>query len=114
MHEFSIVQSLLNLIEEQAKLNNAKQVSKVLVKIGKMSGVEPHLLEMAFNTFKEKTIAENAELIIEIQDIIAYCKNCNIEFVIQDYSFICPDCKSIDVDVIDGTEMLLKSLELEM
>jgi len=54
MHEFSIVQSLLNLIEENARKNSAKSVSKVVVKIGKMSGVEPHLLEIAFNIFKEK------------------------------------------------------------
>jgi len=58
MHEFSIVQSLLNLIENYARENNASSVSKVVVQIGVLSGVEPHLLEIAFNTFKEGTIAE--------------------------------------------------------
>jgi hydrogenase nickel incorporation protein HypA/HybF len=62
MHEFLVVQSLLNLIEENAKQNNAKSLSKVVVKIGKLSGIEPHLLKIAFDTFKEKTICENAEL----------------------------------------------------
>jgi len=45
MHEFSVVQSLMGLIEENVKKNNAKSVSKVVVKIGKMSGIEPHLLK---------------------------------------------------------------------
>jgi hydrogenase nickel incorporation protein HypA/HybF len=114
MHEFSIVQSLLDLIEKNVKLNDAKSVSKVVVKIGKLSGVEPHLLETAFNTFKEKTVAENAEFLVEIQDVIGYCKRCDDKFVIEEYNFICPKCNSIDIEVIDGTEMILKSLELEI
>lgn len=114
MHEFSIVQSLLDLIEENARKNNAKSVSKVVVKIGKMSGVEPHLLEMAFNTFKEKTIAENAEFVIEIQSVICRCNDCNQDFTVEDYNFVCQFCQSFNIDVIDGTDMILKSIELEV
>lgn len=114
MHEFSIVQSLLNLIEENARKNSAKSVSKVVVKIGKMSGVEPHLLEIAFNTFKEKTIAENADFIMEIQSVVCRCNNCNKDFTVEDYNFICPFCQSFNIEVIDGTDMILKSLELEV
>jgi len=90
LHEFSIVQSLLALIEENARQNNAKEVSKVVVKIGKLSGVEPHLLKMAFDTFKEKTICENAELEMIIQDVIARCEDCGKEFTIENNRFICP------------------------
>jgi Zn finger protein HypA/HybF involved in hydrogenase expression len=54
MHEYSIVQALLTQCEEIAAQNDAQSVTKVVVKIGKMSGVEPYLLEIAFNTFKEK------------------------------------------------------------
>ena len=32
MHEYSIVQSLLDMCEENARANNAKKVSKVVVK----------------------------------------------------------------------------------
>ena len=45
MHEYSIVQSLLDSCEDHAKENNATKVSKVIVKIGVMSGVEPSLLQ---------------------------------------------------------------------
>ncbi len=54
MHEFSIVQSLLDLIEKNVKLNDAKSVSKVVVKIGKLSGVEPHLLENSIQHLQRK------------------------------------------------------------
>jgi len=114
LHEFSIVQSLLSLIEENAKINGAKAVSKVVVKIGKLSGVEPHLLKMAFDTFKEKTICENATLEMVIQDIVAKCEDCNKEFTIKDNRFICPNCEGFNLKILDGEDMYLMSLELEV
>lgn len=114
MHEFSIVQSLLELIEKNVKENNGKAVSKVVVEIGKISGVEPHLLEMAFNTFKENTVAHNAEFIIEIQEVVCLCRNCNSEFSVENYNFICPYCRSLDFHIIKGRDMFLKSLEVEL
>ncbi|MEA3371493.1 MAG: hydrogenase maturation nickel metallochaperone HypA, partial [Campylobacterota bacterium] len=41
MHEYSIVQSLIDSCEEHLKENNATKVTKVVVKIGVLSGVEP-------------------------------------------------------------------------
>ena len=57
MHEYSIVQALLEQCEHYAEENDAEKITKVVVKIGKLSGVEPHLLEVAFETFKEKPYA---------------------------------------------------------
>jgi hydrogenase nickel incorporation protein HypA/HybF len=70
MHEFSIVDSLLQLADEHAKKNNAKKVTKLEVKIGVLSGVEPDLLKTAFETFKEGTICENVEFVMKIQPIV--------------------------------------------
>ncbi len=114
MHEFSVVQSLMGLIEENARQNNAKSVSKVVVKIGKMSGIEPHLLKIAFDTFKEKTICENAELEMVIQDVIAFCENCSKEFVVEENRFVCPDCGGFNLKVLDGEDMYLMSLEMDV
>ena len=114
MHEFSVVQSLMELIEQNIKENNAKSVSKVVLKIGKMSGIEPHLLKIAFDTFKEKTVCENAELEMIIQDVVAFCEDCKKEFVIEENKFICPDCKGFNLKIIDGEDMYLMSLEMEV
>ncbi len=114
MHEFSVVQSLMGLIEENARQNNAKSVSKVVVKIGKMSGIEPHLLKIAFDTFKEKTICENAELEMVIQDVVAFCEDCGEEFVVEENRFVCPDCGGFNLKVLDGEDMYLMSLEMEV
>ncbi len=114
MHEFSVVQSLMGLIEENVRKNNAKSVSKVVVKIGKLSGIEPHLLKIAFDTFKEKTVCENAELEMIIQDVVAKCEDCKNEFIVEDNRFVCPICKSFNLNIIDGEDMYLMSLELDI
>ena len=113
MHEYSVVQALLEQIENIAKENDATQVTKIIVKIGVMSGVEVHLLEVAFNTFKEKTICDGAEFVMNIQPITIRCNSCNETSELEKIHYCCQKCGSTDVDVIDGEEMFLMSLEME-
>ena len=113
MHEFSVVQSLLGLIERYANENGARSVTKVVVQIGVLSGVEPHLLELAFNTFKEGTIAQDAELVMEIEPLKLACLDCGREFVKEELSAVCPGCGSSNTEITGGKDMYLKSLEME-
>ncbi|RXJ95461.1 hydrogenase maturation nickel metallochaperone HypA [Arcobacter sp. AHV-9/2010] len=113
MHEYSIVQSLLESCEEHAKINDAKKVTKVVVKIGVLSGVEPELLQTAFDTFKEKTICDDAQFIINIQKVEILCNKCKAKSTLQKHEFACPKCQSTDIKVTDGEDMYLMSLELE-
>jgi len=113
MHEFSIVNALLEMCEKNAEANNATKITRVEVKIGKLSGVEPHLLETAFNTFKEKTVCDGAEFVMNLQDLVIKCHTCQTESTLCKNEFECPTCKGNDVTVIDGEEMLLMRLEME-
>ena len=113
MHEYSIVQSLLDSCEENAAKNNATKVTKVVVKIGVMSGVEPELLKTAFNTFKEKTLCEDAEFIVNVQSVVIRCNECLNEAVLDSIEYYCTKCKSTDLDILDGEDMYLMQLELE-
>lgn len=113
MHEYSIVQSLINTCEDNVRANNAKKVTKLVIKIGVMSGVEPDLLQTAFDTFKEETICDGAEFIINIQPIVIKCNSCLEESTIERTEYKCPKCQSTDLDVLDGEDMYLMQLELE-
>lgn len=113
MHEYSIVQSLLDSCEENARANNASRVLKVVIKIGVMSGVEPDLLKTAFDTFKEKTICEEAEFVINVQKVVIYCNNCEKESTLAELDYCCPHCESVDLKIIDGEDMYLMQLELD-
>ncbi len=113
MHEYSIVQALLEQIEGIAKENEVQKVTKIIVKIGVMSGVETHLLEVAFNTFKERTIADGAEFVMNIQPITIQCRDCQEVSELEKVHYCCQKCESTEIDVIDGEDMFLMSLEME-
>jgi len=113
MHEYSIVQALINQCESIAKENEVEKVIKVVIKIGVMSGVEIHLLQTAFDTFKEGSICDGAELIINHQKIKLHCNECGAEYEIDEINYKCIECESLNVKVIDGEDMYLMSLEME-
>ncbi len=112
MHEYSIVQSLIASCEENARVNSATQVTKVVVKIGAMSGVEPQLLETAFDTFKEETICAGAKFQINIQALKIYCHNCLKEYELEKDNYNCPSCQGVELDVLDGEDIYLMQLEM--
>lgn len=113
MHEFSIVRSLLDLCEKNAAEHDARAVTKVSVKIGVLSGVEPELLKTAFETFKEGTICHGALFDMLVQPVTVACKKCDWEGSLPENLFHCPACESEEITVTDGEEMYLMSLEME-
>jgi len=114
MHEYSIVQALINQCEEIiAKENEVEKVTKVMIKIGVLSGVEIHLLQTAFDTFKETTVCDKAELNIHHQKIKLHCRDCGAEYEIDDIEYKCIHCQGLNVKVIDGEDMYLMTLEME-
>lgn len=113
MHEFSICRSLVKLVEDAVVKNGGGQVCKVFVKIGKLAGVEPYLLQTAFEVLKENSLSlKDATLVINIQDIVCRCGDCGVEFVPPDFDLRCPRCGGYNTDVVDGKDMFLERLEL--
>jgi len=113
MHEYSVVQALLEQIEGVAEENEASKVTKIVVKIGVMSGIEAHLLEIAFNTFKEKTICDGAEFVMNLQPLTIKCRECGEVSELEKIHYCCQKCESTNVEVTDGEDMFLMSLEME-
>ncbi|MEA3227819.1 MAG: hydrogenase maturation nickel metallochaperone HypA [Campylobacterota bacterium] len=113
MHEYSIVQSLIQSCEEHVKENDASKVTKLFAKIGVMSGVEPYLLEEAFELFKEGSVCDGCEFNMHIQKVKIECRECNTTSELEKNEYTCPKCQGIDIKIIDGEDMFLMSLELE-
>ena len=112
MHEFSIVSSLLDLIEAEVSKHRATAATRVVVQIGEMSGVVAELLADAFHVCKVGTVAAEAELVIEHQKVQISCR-CGYQGPIAERHFTCPVCEVAEVEVVAGEEMMLQQLELE-
>ncbi len=114
MHEFSIVQSLMNSIEAHAARQDAESVTRVVLRVGPLAGVVPHLLKTAFDTFKERSIAEAAELVIEMSPLELSCRDCGRVRATETVQFKCPACGSLNVEAREGDALVLERLELEV
>ena len=113
MHELSVCQGLIRQVEKIAAQNNALAVDRILLKVGPLSGVEPDLLEHAFSIAREGTVAAKAKLDVETGPVRVSCRVCKGGGEVAVNRLVCPDCGDWQVNVTEGEEMLLLSLEIE-
>lgn len=111
MHETAIVAGLMRIIERHAAQHGVRHVKSVRVKVGRLRAVEPQQLCSCFEMFAEGTVADGAQLIIDVVDVRGRCRTCATEFVIPRYHFECPHCAGKDIDVIQGQELYIESFE---
>jgi len=113
MHELSIAQSLIEIIEqESAPFGNAKVLS-VTLRIGRLSGVVPDALRFAFEIITKGGVAEGATLFIEEVPVVIRCHQCSELFTAEHPFMVCPRCEGLDVEMISGRELEVKDLEIE-
>jgi len=114
MHEMSIVASLFEILEAKARENQATKIVGVRLKVGKLAGVVPEFLETAFDSYKQDTIAAEARLEIEEVPLKLRCRACAAEIVKEDYSLLCPACGSTDLEIVEGMDLFLDKIDLEI
>ena len=112
MHEYSIVQALLEKVEEQARLRGATAVRSVAVTIGELSGVERDLLATAYYVFRELTICAGAPLAIRAAAARWVCPRCARE-IPRGTRLACADCGA-PARLEQGDEITLDRIEMEV
>ena len=113
MHELSIAQGLLEIIEQEARPYPGARVTRVLVRIGKLSAVVPDALRFAFEAITQGGIAEGAVLEIEEVPLTIRCHQCDEVFTIDDPFMLCPQCEGTDVEMLSGRELEIRSMEID-
>ena len=111
MHEYSIVASLIDRVQQEAAAYGGARVHRLHVKIGELSGVELDLLKTAFDTFRERTICEGAELAIDTVAPRWACRSCDRQ-VVRGAILRCDTCGS-PARMIEGDEIILQRIEME-
>lgn len=113
MHELSLVASVFEILEEQAREHGPARVTAVVLKVGIMSGAVPDLLESAFEAYKKGTLAEGARLEIVAVPVRLRCPDCGGSTVREDTDFSCAACGSRRVEIVEGREIVVEKIELE-
>ena len=113
MHEMSLMGGGFEAIEATLAHHHVKKVLLVKLKIGQLTNAEPDALQMAFAAFAQGTVCEGAELQIETLPVKGRCRSCSEEFMVPGLIFACPVCQHLGIDITQGEELLLESLEVE-
>ena len=112
MHEYSIVQALVERVDAEARVRHATAVHRLLVRIGELSGVEVDLLATAYETFRERTICERAELNLRFVPARWECPSCRGTIGRGDV-LTCPAC-AVAARLVEGDEIMLDRIEMEV
>jgi hydrogenase nickel incorporation protein HypA/HybF len=113
MHETSLVRSLLAQVATVLCDHPGARVERIRVEIGPLSGVEPLLISSAFERLVETTPCSGAALRIEQIDLAARCGDCDSEFPVEQFHFVCPACASNRVTILRGDEFRLLDVTIE-
>lgn len=113
MHELSLTQSILNIIEDYAQKHRFKKVNAVKLSFGQLSCIEPKSLEFAFEVQSVGTKAQGASLEFDILPVVIYCISCGKEIEVNTYTAVCPQCNGAEVVLAGGTQKL-KIVEIDV
>jgi hydrogenase nickel incorporation protein HypA/HybF len=113
MHEMSLCEGILQIIESEAEKQNFSKVKRVILEVGALSGVEISALEFAFDVVMKGSVAEQATLEIIEQEATAWCMKCAETVTIKQRYDACPQCDSYQLQVSSGDEMRIKELEVD-
>lgn len=112
MHEYSIVQAMFDQIQAQARQRNAVAVKRVYVRIGRSAGVDVPLLKTAYDTFRVKTICEDAPLDVDEVPEVWTCPDGHGD-IPAGHRLTCETCGR-PARMASGDEIVLERLELEV
>ena len=114
MHELSLIQSLLAIVEQYAGQGDFSHVRSLKLSFGRLSCLDQKSLEFAFSVQSVGTIAEHANLDFQILPARIYCFSCGEDSILpgalEEY---CPRCQGQDIVLSGGTEEL-KLLEMDV
>jgi len=112
MHEYSVVQALLDQVEGHVRGRGAVKVHRVRLKLGESAGVDPELLQTALDTFKQGSVLEHATIEILRVPTQWECGLCKTP-IARGEKLQCALCGGPGKQV-SGGELVLDQLELEV
>lgn len=113
MHEMSLAEGILRIIDDQAESRGFRRVLRVRLEIGELAGVEVDALRFAFDAVKSNGIAKDAVLEIESISGEGWCMDCATTVPIAALYADCPECGGVRVRATGGMDMRVVDLEVD-
>ena len=112
MHEISLVESVVALIEDERRKQGFSRVRAIRLKVGTLGHAEPEALRFCFDAVTNGTVAAGARLEIEIVPGEGWCDGCQRKVPLEERFGACPTCGG-GVRMIAGDELRVAEMEVE-
>jgi hydrogenase nickel incorporation protein HypA/HybF len=112
MHEMSLVRSLLEESQRLCAEQGGAAIESIRLELGPLSGVEPLLVESAFEQLSAELGLAGVRLDIEETALEARCRNCWAYFEVRDFRFVCPTCGARQIAITRGDGVKLVSITI--
>lgn len=114
MHEMGICNGILAASFDAAKEQGATRITEIHISVGELSEVVDYALQFAFESLSPGTMAEDATLFIESISPRSRCTMCGTEFDHGRFDAICPECGNPFNEPIQGRELRIDSIEVDL
>ena len=107
MHEISLVRNIFRTLEQEFDPDELARLEGIDLKVGKLSNVEPLLMQSAFEAVVEDDGRfRNVSLNINLLPVKIKCEKCGDISEVQNYVFRCSNGHPTG-NLIQGTELLI-------
>ena len=113
MHEMSLTESILDMLEEESRRQGFSRVRRIWLELGALGHVSPEAMTFCFDAVARGTLAEGARLEFLQVEARGRCDDCGRETPLVERFGACVHCGSRRVRMTAGQELRVKELEVE-
>ena len=110
MHELGICDAMLKMVRGIMQDEGLKEVMRITVEVGSLSGVMPNFLADCWVAVTDGTELQNTEFVIEELPGTAQCMDCGEEFTADLNDLTCPKCRGKKLMPMTGRDLTLKEI----
>jgi hydrogenase nickel incorporation protein HypA/HybF len=113
MHELALCESVVRIVEREARAHDARRVRSVRLRVGALSCASAEAVTFCFRAASHGTLAADARLEVIRTPGAAWCLDCATTVGIGARGDACPLCGGYHLHVTSGEELQLTELEIE-
>lgn len=113
MHEMSLAEGVLTVLETQSQQQGFKRVKQVWLKIGELAGVEVSSLTFCLDVVLKDSLADGAVVHVIREAGRGWCLRCSESVEVGARFDPCPKCGGYQIQITGGDEMQVMELEVD-
>jgi len=113
MHDSHKAKDMVDFAAAKAKELGKNKVTKIYITVGDSSGYSAESILLYFKDLSEKTVCEDAEVVITTVKASLKCPQCGEVFPRKLMAYACPVCGTEGMPGKIGTEITIDGIEAE-